>query len=89
MTKPCSETHHRDTRHLVRASPPVVCIASRTLLGGKGSLPRGQIRRALASCASFLRRMISRWAAPYENQMQSDFFVLRKTKTQVVVDKTS
>jgi hypothetical protein len=29
------------------------CLASRTVLGGKGSLRRGPPRRALASCAPF------------------------------------
>jgi hypothetical protein len=53
MTKPYSETHHRDTRHLVPDPPPVLCFTSRTVLGGKGSLRRGQLRRALASCAPF------------------------------------
>jgi|HubBroStandDraft_3_1064219.scaffolds.fasta_scaffold160355_2 hypothetical protein len=40
-------------RHLAPVPPPVFCLASRTVLGGQGSLRRGQPRRALASCAPF------------------------------------
>ena len=54
---------------------------SRTVLGGKGSLRRGNTRRALASCAPFCRRITR--DGRLGNQIQCSFFVLRKTRTRL------
>ena len=56
-------------------------VNRRTVLGGKGSLRRGQLRRALASCAPFCRQLIATGGSA-GNQMLSSFFVLRKTRTR-------
>ena len=54
----------------------------RTVLGGKGSLRRGEHRRALAACAPFCD-------CPHDDgrrsgsQMQCSFFVLRKMRTRL------
>jgi len=61
--------------------------ASRTVLGGKGSLRRGY-RRALASCAPFRRPMLRDGRLRREPDV---VLILRLTKDeyQIVVDKTS
>jgi hypothetical protein len=71
---------HYAVRHQVRGS--------RTVLGGKGSLRRGTHRRALASCAPFCSRMIRDGRLRREPDAVQ-FLRLGKTKSQVVVDKTS
>jgi hypothetical protein len=60
----------------------------RTVLGGKGSLRRGKHRRALASCASFCRRIIRDGRLRREPDAVQ-FLCLTKDENQVVVDKTS
>ena len=62
--------------------------SSRTVLGGKGSLRRGQHRRALASCAPFCRSMIRDGRLRREPDA-AQFLCLAKDKNQVIVDKTS
>lgn len=89
MTKPRSETHHRDTRHLVPVPPPVVCFASRTVLGGKGSLRRGTLRRALASCAPFRTVDDSATGGSIREPDGERFLRLAKHEIQIEVDKTS
>jgi hypothetical protein len=61
---------------------------SRTVLGGKGSLRRGQPRRALASCAPF-RTRIHRDGRLRREPDAVQFLRLAKDENQVVVDKTS
>ena len=61
---------------------------SRTVLGGKGSLRRGEPRRALASCAPFCRRIIRDGRLRREPDAVQ-FLRLAKDENQVVVDKTS
>jgi hypothetical protein len=63
-------------------------VASRTVLGGKGSLRRGKNRRALASCAPF-RRGIFRDGRLRREPDAVEFLRLKKDENQVVVDKTS
>jgi hypothetical protein len=60
---------------------------SRTVLGGKGSLRRGQ-GRALASCAPF-RRVSFRDGRLRREPDVVQFLRLTKDANQVVVDKTS
>ena len=60
----------------------------RTVLGGKGALRRGQLRRALASCAPFCRQLIATGGSA-GNQMAEQFLRLTKDENQMVVDKTS
>jgi hypothetical protein len=60
----------------------------RTVLGGKGSLCRGQNRRALASSAPFCTRMIRDGRLRREPDAVQ-FLRLAKDENQVVVDKTS
>ena len=62
--------------------------SSRTVLGGKGSLRRGQHRRALASCAPF-RMWITRDGRLRREPDAVQFLSLNRDKNQVVVDKTS
>ena len=59
----------------------------KTVLGGKGSLRRGQ-GRALASCAPFCSRIIRDGRLRREPDAVQ-FLCLTKDKNQVVVDKTS
>jgi len=60
---------------------------SRTVLGGKGPLRRGQ-GRALASCAPFCK-MIPRDGRLRREPDVVQFLRLAKDANQVVVDKTS
>jgi hypothetical protein len=60
----------------------------RTVLGGKGSLRRGQHRRALAACAPFCSRIIRDGRLRREPDAVP-FLRLAKDENQVVVDKTS
>jgi hypothetical protein len=62
--------------------------SSRTVLGGKGSLRRGQPRRALASCAPFCIRIIRDGRLRREPNIVQ-FLRLTKDENQVAVDKTS
>ena len=65
------------------------CVRSRrTVLGGKGSLRRGQHRRALASSAPFCRTIIRDGRLRREPDAVQ-FLCLNRDKNQVVVDKTS
>ena len=79
----CSGTHHRESRHLVPTAPPVDSkFCSRTVLGGKGSLRRGQkLRAPLPPARRSAARSIATGGSA-GNQMQSSFFVLRKTRTR-------
>ena len=61
---------------------------SRTVLGGKGSLRRGEHRRALAACAPFCSRIIRDGRLRREPDAVQ-FLRLAKDEDQVVVDKTS
>jgi len=61
--------------------------ASRTVLGGKGSLRRGY-RRVLASCAPFRRPMLRDGRLRREPDVVL-FLRLAKDESQIVVDKTS
>jgi hypothetical protein len=60
----------------------------RTVLGGKGSLCRGQNRRALASSTPFCTQMIRDGRLRREPDAVQ-FLRLAKDENQVVVDKTS
>jgi len=83
-----SGTHHRDSRDLVPAAPPVGKGSNRrTVLGGKGSLRRGQ-SRALASCAPFCRGIFRDGRLRREPD-PTRFLRLAKDENQVRVDKTS
>jgi hypothetical protein len=62
--------------------------SSRTVLGGKGSLRRGQHRRALAASAPFCSRIIRDGRLRREPDAVQ-FLRLAKDGQQVVVDKTS
>ena len=53
-----------------------------TVLGGKGPLRRGKHRRALAPCAPLCLRIVATDGSA-GNQIQSSFFVLRKTRTKL------
>jgi hypothetical protein len=64
-----------------------VC-ASRTVLGGKGSLRRGTTGRALASSAPFCLRIIRDGRLRREPDTVQ-FLRLAKDENQVAVDKTS
>ena len=59
-----------------------------TVLGGKGTLRRGQNRRALASCAPLWLR-INRDGRLRREPDAVQFLRLVKDENQVVVDKTS
>ena len=50
-----SETHHRESVHLIPSAPPVGIAGSRTVLDDKGSRSRARKRRALVSCAPFCK----------------------------------
>ena len=63
-------------------------LSSRTVLGGKGSLRRGKLRRALASSAPFREQLIATGGSA-GNQMAEQFLRLTKDENQMVVDKTS
>jgi hypothetical protein len=60
----------------------------RTVLGRKGSLRRGQRRRALASCAPFCTASIRDGRLRREPDA-AQFLRLTKDENQVGVDKTS
>jgi hypothetical protein len=60
----------------------------RPVLGGKGSLRRGQLRRALASSAPFCRATNRDGRLRREPDAQQ-FLRLAKDKNQMRVDKTS
>ena len=61
---------------------------SRTVLEGKGSLRRGQPRRALAPCAPFCRAIVRDGRLRREPDTQQ-FLRLIKDENQMRVDKTS
>jgi len=77
-----SGTHHRESRHLVPAAPPVIVLA----IAERCSAAR--VRFAAANTAAPLsppRRSAHQYFATdgsAGNQMQRSFFVLRKTKTK-------
>jgi hypothetical protein len=58
---------------------------SRTVLGGKGSLRRGKLRRALASCAPFCKST-NRDGRLRREPDAKQFLRLTKTRGQMVVD---
>jgi hypothetical protein len=58
---------------------------SRTVLGGKGSLRRGKLRRALASCAPFCKPT-NRDGRLRREPDAKHFLRLTKTRSQMVVD---
>jgi hypothetical protein len=62
--------------------------SSRTVLGGKGSLRRGQHRRALAASAPFCSRIIRDGRLRREPD-GVQFLRLTKDENQCAVDKTS
>ena len=62
--------------------------ASRTVLGGKGSLRRAKSRRALASCAPFCIRIVRDGRLRREPDTEQ-FLRLAKDENQMTVDKTS
>jgi hypothetical protein len=85
----CSGTHHRESRHLVPATPPVGAgSSSRTVLGGKGALRRANNGRALASCAPFCPTM-NRDGRLRREPDAVQFLRLAKDENQMRVDKTS
>jgi len=89
MKSRSSETHHRESRHLVpRCAARREAVSSRTVLGGKGPLRRGTNRRALASCAPFCRRT-NRDGRLRREPDAAQFLRLTKDENQVGVDKTS
>jgi hypothetical protein len=62
--------------------------SSRTVLGGKGSLRRGTPAAPLPPARRSAAGLFATDGSA-GNQTQCSFFVLRKTRTKVVVDKTS
>jgi hypothetical protein len=63
-------------------------LYSRTVLGGKGALRRGKLRRALASCAP-LCQPINRDGRLRREPDAEQFLRLAKDENQMAVDKTS
>jgi len=63
-------------------------LSSRTVLGNKGSLRRGKLRRALASCAPFYR-LTNRDGRLRREPDAEQFLRLAKDDNQMAVDKTS
>ena len=63
-------------------------LNSRTVLGGKGSLRRGKLRRALVSGAPF-RQAIPRDGRLRREPDEQQFLRLTKDENRMRVDKTS
>lgn len=63
-------------------------VDRRPVLGGKGPLRRGKLRRALASCAPFCR-VIHRDGRLRREPDAEQFLRLAKDENQMAVDKTS
>ena len=63
-------------------------LNSRTVLGGKGALRRGKLRRALAACAPFYR-LTNRDGRLRREPDAEQFLRLAKDENQMAVDKTS
>lgn len=63
-------------------------LDSRTVLGSKGSLRRGKLRHALASCAPFYR-LTNRDGRLRREPDAKQFLRLAKDENQMAVDKTS